>query len=79
MKTQGTYTFAPRKYIASVPLHGAVLSSLDATLAASKVSALTETVIHSEATEMLEKKARKCLIKYMINMCTSKCCHGLGQ
>lgn len=35
-------------------------------------------VIYLEVIEMLEKKVRKGLIKYMINMCISKCCCGLG-
>lgn len=48
-------------------------------LAASNVGLLAVTVVHSKATGMLEEKARKGLIKYMINMCTSKRCHGLGQ
>lgn len=68
-----------RESKSQVSLSMVEISVVQMPLDASRAGALPVTVVHSKAAGMLEKKARKCLIKYMINMCTSKGCHGLGQ
>lgn len=79
MKTKGTYTFVPRKQIRSISLHGGVLSNSNRQWLFPTSLLSLQQLSTQKPTGILKRKARKCLIKCMINMCASKYYLRVGQ
>lgn len=78
-ETKATYTFAPRKQITSISFHGDALSNSNGQKLFPMSLLSLKQLSTQKPTGILKRKARKCLIKYMINMCISECCVRLRQ